>query len=145
MPPINVLFFLCRELLTNTHLGKNRELKRKTHQCNESFFQIMTVKWDIHSVRQGTLPTRNRKHTRAIMSCDMLKVKFFWNMVYHTKLSNSITWHDNQAFSALRLCCDPQFSFTRQHQRDVYNRKSLVTSSLLSGLHARHFNLWLSM
>ena len=34
MPPINVVFFLCRESLINTHLGNDPELIVNTHQCS---------------------------------------------------------------------------------------------------------------
>ena len=62
-------------------------------------------------------------------------VNFFWNLGYHTKLSTSIGGHDTQA--SPRVCCDSQIYWTFQHQRDVFDRKSLATSPLLSlsGLH----------
>ena len=66
-------------------------------------------------------------------------VNFYWNLVYHTKLSTAFGWQDTRA--SPRLCCDPQFSFTCQHQRDVYNGKSLITSLIRSGLHARQIQV----
>ena len=42
-------------------------------------------------------------------------IVMFQNLGYDTKLSNSIGWYNTQA--SPRLCCDPQFSWTCQHQR----------------------------
>ena len=59
-------------------------------------------------------------------------VNFFWNLIYHAKQPTSIRWHNTQA--SPRLYYDPQFSWICQHQCDIYNRKSLITSPLPSAL-----------
>ena len=68
-------------------------------------------------------------------SCGLLGVNVSWNVLYLTKISSPIGRHDNQV--SPRLCCGPQIGWPCQHQRDVYNGKSHVTSSNLQGLHAR--------
>ena len=43
-----------------------------------------------------------------------------------------------------RLCCDPQFSWTCQHQCDVHNRKSCMTSNFTQVCMGVSVNSWLS-
>ena len=45
------------------------------------------------------------------------KDEFLLKFIYHTKLVTFIGWHNIQASS--RRCCDPQFSWTCQHQHKV--------------------------
>ena len=163
MPPINVVFFLCRESLINTHLGNDPELIVNTHQCNwnQYFSNYDILVW--HTLSTTSPPQQKvcaRSHVQnwngqpeisrcatvstvnkwfAVTSRTLLMGNFFWNLVYHAKLSTFIGWQDTQA--STRLCCDPQFSWTCQQQRDVYNGKSLVTSPHLSGLHARQLQI----
>ena len=100
---------------------------------SKKYAREVTRKFD-HPAISGCTTDSTVNKWFVVTSRALQMVNFFWNLVYYIKLSTFIGWHDTQALP--RLCCDPEFSWTCQHKRDIYNAKSRVTSPLLPGLHA---------